>query len=70
MSFVTDHPINGRWPAENPDVLQLYAFPTPNGVKVDLQGRFLTATMATIDADGKLRVQPGTPPEGVQRGDR
>ncbi|SFL70221.1 glutathione S-transferase family protein [Shimia aestuarii] len=33
MSFVTDHPINRRWPAENPGILQLYSFPTPNGVK-------------------------------------
>ena len=31
---VTDHPINARWPAENPGVLQLYSFPTPNGIKV------------------------------------
>lgn len=36
MSFVTDHPINAKWPAENPDVLQLYAFPTPNGVKISI----------------------------------
>ena len=36
MTFVTEHPINGRWPASNPDVLQLYSFPTPNGVKVSI----------------------------------
>ncbi|GAA6180311.1 MULTISPECIES: glutathione S-transferase family protein [unclassified Shimia] len=36
MTTVTDHPINARWAAENPDVLQLYAFPTPNGVKVSI----------------------------------
>ena len=30
------HPINGRWPADNPSVLQLYSFPTPNGVKVSI----------------------------------
>lgn len=30
------HPIQNRWPAENPDVLQLYSFPTPNGVKVSI----------------------------------
>ena len=34
MSFVTEHPINARWPAENPEILQLYSFPTPNGIKV------------------------------------
>ncbi|WP_424928685.1 glutathione S-transferase C-terminal domain-containing protein [Amaricoccus tamworthensis] len=31
---VADHPINARWTADNPDVLQLYSFPTPNGIKV------------------------------------
>ena len=25
-----------RWPAANPDILQLYSFPTPNGVKVSI----------------------------------
>ena len=34
MSFVTVQPINARWPAENPEILQLYSFPTPNGIKV------------------------------------
>jgi GST-like protein len=29
-----DHPITGRWPAAHPDRLQLYSFPTPNGIKV------------------------------------
>ncbi len=36
MSFVTEHPINGRWAAANPDILQLYSLPTPNGVKVSI----------------------------------
>ncbi len=36
MTTVTDHPINTRWPAENPEVIQLYSFPTPNGVKVSI----------------------------------
>ena len=35
MSHV-DHPITKRWPPERPDVIQLYAFPTPNGVKVSI----------------------------------
>jgi GST-like protein len=37
MSFdapVLDHPIAARWPAEHPDRLQLYSWPTPNGIKV------------------------------------
>ena len=29
-----DHSITDRWPAEHPDRLQLYSFPTPNGIKV------------------------------------
>lgn len=36
MSFVSDHPISQRWPATQPDLLQLYSFPTPNGVKVSI----------------------------------
>lgn len=27
-------PITRRWPAADPDVIQLYSYPTPNGVKV------------------------------------
>ncbi|MGC8201602.1 glutathione S-transferase family protein [Aliiroseovarius sp. PTFE2010] len=33
---VTNHPINARWPAKDPQVLQLYSFPTPNGVKASI----------------------------------
>lgn len=36
MSAVSSHPINAKWPAADPSVLQLYAFPTPNGVKVSI----------------------------------
>jgi len=36
MSYVTKHLINSRWAAHNPDLLQLYSFPTPNGVKVSI----------------------------------
>ncbi len=58
MSFVTDHPISAKWPAENPDVLQLYAFPTPNGVKVSIMleeiGLPYEAHLVTLaDADVK-----------------
>ena len=28
------HPIQAKWPAENPGILQLYSFPTPNGIKI------------------------------------
>lgn len=36
MAHLTDHPINARWPAQNPNVLQLYSFPTSNGVKASI----------------------------------
>lgn len=36
MSSLESFPINQKWPASNPDVVQLYAFPTPNGVKVSI----------------------------------
>ncbi|MEH6645123.1 glutathione S-transferase family protein [Sulfitobacter sp.] len=29
-------PISAKWPAKNPDVIQLYSFPTPNGVKASI----------------------------------
>lgn len=36
MSSIDSFPITKKWPATNPDVVQLYAFPTPNGVKVSI----------------------------------
>ncbi|WP_170412595.1 MULTISPECIES: glutathione S-transferase family protein [Ruegeria] len=30
------HPIMNRWPAQFPDRIQLYSFPTPNGVKASI----------------------------------
>jgi GST-like protein len=36
MADLSSFPITARWPAQNPDVIQLYAFPTPNGVKVSI----------------------------------
>ncbi len=36
MTSLTDHPVNNRWPAKDPSILQLYSFPTPNGVKVSI----------------------------------
>jgi GST-like protein len=34
MADLSTFPITKRWPAANPDVLQLYSLPTPNGIKV------------------------------------
>ncbi|MBF9050920.1 glutathione S-transferase [Roseobacter sp. HKCCD9010] len=36
MADLSAFPITSRWPAANPDVIQLYSFPTPNGVKVSI----------------------------------
>jgi len=36
MSDLSQFPITGRWPPTDPSVIQLYAFPTPNGVKVSI----------------------------------
>ena len=34
MKFPADFPITKKWPAKFPDRIQLYALPTPNGVKI------------------------------------
>lgn len=36
MADLSQFPIAQRWPAQNPEVIQLYSFPTPNGVKVSI----------------------------------
>ncbi|CAN7144517.1 glutathione S-transferase N-terminal domain-containing protein [Phyllobacterium sp. LjRoot231] len=36
MRDLSAFPITKRWPAKHPDRLQLYSFPTPNGVKVSI----------------------------------
>lgn len=36
MADLSSFPITSRWPAENPDIIQLYSLPTPNGVKVSI----------------------------------
>lgn len=36
MADLSAFPIDKKWPAKDPSVLQLYSFPTPNGVKVSI----------------------------------
>lgn len=36
MTTLSDFPISNRWPAQDPSVIQLYSFPTPNGVKASI----------------------------------
>ena len=53
-----DHPITSRWAPTNPDIIQLYSFPTPNGVKASIAleetGLAYEAHLVTLaDADVK-----------------
>ncbi|MFZ3584327.1 glutathione S-transferase family protein [Loktanella sp. DJP18] len=36
MTDLTEFPITTRWPATDPAVIQLYSYPTPNGVKASI----------------------------------
>lgn len=36
MVDLSQFPITQKWPPQNPEVLQLYAYPTPNGVKASI----------------------------------
>jgi GST-like protein len=36
MTDLSAFPITQRWPAKDPNVIQLYSFPTPNGVKASI----------------------------------
>jgi GSH-dependent disulfide-bond oxidoreductase len=36
MNDLSTFPINGKWPAQHPERIQLYSLPTPNGVKVSI----------------------------------
>ncbi|MDB6144261.1 MAG: glutathione S-transferase-like protein [Pseudomonas sp.] len=36
MTDLTAFPITQKWPAHDPEVIQLYSLPTPNGVKVSI----------------------------------
>ena len=58
MTDLSAFPITARWPAKDPSVIQLYSFPTPNGVKVSIaleeMGLPYEAHLVTLaDADVK-----------------
>ncbi|WP_116598956.1 glutathione S-transferase family protein [Primorskyibacter marinus] len=36
MADLSNHLISRRWPAQHPERIQLYSFPTPNGVKISI----------------------------------
>ena len=67
MTSLVDHPITRRWPPERPEVLQLYAFPTPNGVKasialeemgLDYEAHLVTLADADVKSDEFLSLNP------------
>lgn len=64
---LADFPITERWPASNPDVIQLYSFATPNGVKVSIaleemglayEAHKVTLSDADVKSDAFLSLNP------------
>ena len=58
MGDLTSFKINDKWPAKDPSVLQLYSFPTPNGVKAsialeEMEIPYEAHTVTLSDADVK-----------------
>lgn len=58
MTDLSTFPITSRWPATRPDAIQLYSFPTPNGVKVsialeEMELPYEAHTVTLADADVK-----------------
>ena len=59
MADLSAFPITTRWPAQDASVIQLYSFPTPNGVKASIaleeMGLAYEAHLVTLsDADVKV----------------
>lgn len=67
MQSLEKHPITQRWAPTRPDVLQLYSFPTPNGVKVsialeemglDYEPHLVTLADADVKSEAFLSLNP------------
>jgi GST-like protein len=67
MQFPKDFPINERWPAQDPNVIQLYSYPTPNGVKISIaleemnlpyEAHLVTLSDADVRSDAFLSLNP------------
>lgn len=67
MTTLNDHPITRRWAPTRPDVLQLYSFPTPNGVKasialneleIDYEPHLVTLSDADVKSPEFLSLNP------------
>lgn len=67
MSDLSLFPVTGRWPPANPEVIQLYSYPTPNGVKVSIaleetglpyEPHLVTLSDADVKSDAFLSLNP------------
>ena len=67
MADLSTFPITTRWPAKDPSVIQLYAYPTPNGVKVsialeemglDYEPHLVTLKDEDVKSDAFLSLNP------------
>lgn len=67
MADLSAFPITSRWPAKDPSVIQLYSYPTPNGVKVSIaleemglayEPHLVTLSDADVKSDAFLSLNP------------
>jgi GST-like protein len=67
MADLSAFPITTRWPAQDPSVIQLYSYPTPNGVKVSIaleemgiayEPHLVTLSDADVKSDAFLSLNP------------
>lgn len=67
MADLSAFPIAARWPAKDPSVIQLYSFPTPNGVKASIaleemglayEPHLVTLSDADVKSDAFLSLNP------------
>lgn len=67
MADLSAFPITARWPARDPNVIQLYSFPTPNGVKASImleetglpyEPHKVTLSDADVKSDAFLSLNP------------
>ncbi|WP_163848580.1 glutathione S-transferase N-terminal domain-containing protein [Pseudooceanicola aestuarii] len=65
--FPDDFPITARWPATDPKVIQLYSYPTPNGVKASImleetglpyEAHLVTLSDDDVKSDAFLSLNP------------
>ena len=67
MSTLTAFDVTQKWPAQNPDIIQLYSYPTPNGVKISIaleelglayEPHLVTLADADVKSDAFLSLNP------------